>query len=129
MTASRPRSGVPVLLVLLGGACVALPGCQGYDANVEKAIIGMRSQVASDIELSVDSAAARAHYQHDERVSYAVCGTAELHRPSDMPEMNLVHSRQRFVALIHRGSGAVVTEFEGEPPRPAFAPLWEKRCR
>lgn len=117
------RGPAVALLCLLASAC----GAAREDA-IEAAMAGMRDQVAADIELTVDPETATAHYHDDEHLRYAVCGKATLHRPSDTPEMHLDHSRQRYVAKVYR-NGAVLTEFEADPPRPEFAEVWSTHCR
>lgn len=125
-------TGLSIRIVLAAStALVILGGCQLARSDaIEQALRELREQVAADIELTVDRDSVSAHYQGDEWVKYAVCGTARLHRPSDTPEMNLVNSRERFVSLLYY-KGAVVATFEGRTQRTKaeFSRLWDSRCR
>lgn len=107
----------------------ALCGCAGARQDaVDTALRELEQQVAADIVVTADPADAQAFYVGEKPIRYAVCGVAELHRPSTIPEMNLDRSRQRFISLVNYGGGAVAT-FEGDPPRAEFQSDWLKRCR
>lgn len=116
--------------VLGGMICTLLLGGCGAarEEAIETAVTEARRQLASDIQLTIHRSSMKAYYQGDERVRYSVCGFAELHRPSTMPEMNIDHSKERFVTLLYY-SGAVITTFSGQPEKPGFSSIWNQRCR
>jgi hypothetical protein len=105
-------------------------GCAGSSPDkISAAEEILRRQVASDIEVSIDSSSVKLYEPAGD--FYYVCGTSTLNRPGTGP-LALNNSQQRFITTVSRAGAGGATRFDGSNSpegKAEFQADWDSKCR
>ncbi|WP_256646487.1 hypothetical protein [Thermomonas paludicola] len=119
----------PLKKILILAPFTLAAGCTDPTAQkISTAEQLLRRQVASDIEVTIDSSSIKLN-DSVERFYY-VCGLSTLNRPGSGP-LALNNVQQRFITTVNRAGAGGATLFDGSSSpegKAEFQASWDTKC-